>query len=159
VVVVVGLPPLADLDALAARLGRPLSEAQRVRAAAVLADVSDEVRAETGRSWLAADGNLDPARPAVLAVVTLRAARRAIDNPSNLGAETIGDYTRRFPAPPGPAGVYLDDAERRMLRAATGTGDLVSVPTVRDVAVYDRVWVSDGAGGDLILYDQEEDRR
>jgi hypothetical protein len=151
------LPVLADIDALMARLGRPLTEPQRARAVAILDDVSSEVRAETGRTWTLADGSLDPDRPGVLAVVTLRATRRAVDNPTGLVGETIGDYTRRFSDPAAGSGVYLDDAERRMLHAATGTGDLVSVPTVRDVLVDDRRFISDGAGGDLILWDDRWD--
>ena len=153
----VTLPALADIDALVARLGRPLTEPQRARAVAILDDVSDEVRAETGRTWVLPDGSLDPDRPGVLAVVTLRATRRAVDNPTGLVGETIGAYTRRFAEPPAGAGVYLDDAERRMLHAAIGTGDLVSVPTTRDVAVDDRRWLSDGAGGDLIPWDDRWD--
>jgi len=123
---------------------------------AILDDVSSEVRAETARTWTLADGSLDPNRPGVLAVITLRAARRALDNPTGLVGETLGAYTRRFPDPAG-AGVYLDDGERRMLHAAVGAGDLVSVPTTRDVAVDDRRFIADGAGGDLILFDDRWD--
>lgn len=151
------LPRLADLDALLARLGRPLTEPQRVRAESILDDVSDEIRAETGRTWVLPDGGLDPTRPPVLAVVTLRATRRAVDNPTGLVGETVGAYTRRFGDPAAGSGVYLDDGERRMLHAAIGAGDLVSVPTVRDVAVDDRRWISDSAGGDLILWDERWD--
>lgn len=147
------LPPLASLADLTKRLPRPLLVAQRDRAEAILDDISAEVRNNTGRTWVLPDGPLDPARPDVLAVVTLRAARRAVDNPAELAGETVGTYTRRFPDHgTNREGGYLTDGERRMLAAAVGGGDLVSVPTMRDVMVDDRLWLSDGAGGDLILW-------
>ncbi|HEX8626733.1 MAG TPA: hypothetical protein VF755_00990 [Catenuloplanes sp.] len=148
------LPRLAALDALLSRVARPLSAAQRGRAEALLDDISAEVRDATGRTWTLPDGTLDPARPALLAVVVLRAAKRALDNPSELAAETVGDYSRRFAdqADTGGqrGGVYLSAGERRMLAALTGGGDLVSVPVIRDVSVSDTVWVRDQYGGDAL---------
>lgn len=155
------LPSLASIDDLLARLTRPLTQPQRGRAEAILADISTEARAATGRTWVLPDGALDPSRPEVLAVVVLRAARRAMDNPSELAGETVGSYTRRFvdtgqPARSGSGG-YLTDGERRMLAAAIGAGGLVSVPTVRDVFLDDRLWVADTAGDDLILWDERRE--
>ena len=90
------LPPLATVAALIDRLARTLTAAEETRAAALLSDVSAEVRTTTGRTWTRPDGELDPARPDVLAAVTLRAAERAMRNPDGLSGETLGEYTRRW---------------------------------------------------------------
>ena len=145
------LPPLAPIAELVTRLARTLSTVDGARAAAVIADVSAEVRLQTGRTWTSPDGTLDPARPDILAVVTLRAAERAMRNPANLASEGLGDYRRTFDdTSTATGGVYLTTGERRMLAAATGTTGIVSVPVVRDVRVADTVWVADQYGGDLI---------
>jgi hypothetical protein len=147
------LPPFAPLPELVTRLARAeLPTVDSARAAAVLADVSTEIRAETGRTWCTPDGDLDPARPDILAVVALRAAERAMRNPASLATEQIGDYRRGFPDHPNPAtaGVYLNLAERRMLAAATGAAGIVSVPVIRDVTVSNTVWLADQYGGDRI---------
>jgi hypothetical protein len=147
-------PPLAAVPALIDRLARLLTAAEEVRAAALLDDVSTEVRAVTGRTWTRPDGELDPARPGVLAVVTLRAAERAMRNPDGLSGETVGQYTRRFGDTTGGAGSYLTDAERRMLTAATGGGAaLVSVPTVRDTGPGAVLWKTTVDGGDAIPWE------
>jgi hypothetical protein len=145
-------PPLASLDALTDRLARPLTNTQRGRAAALLIDISTEVRAATGRAWTLPDGTLNPARPDVLAVVTLRAAERAMRNPAGLAAETVGDYTRRFGDGDEQGGAYLTEGERRMVAATVGAAGLVSVPTVRDVVVDRRRWIAEASGGDPILW-------
>ncbi len=144
------LPPLAPVPELVTRLGRVLTTVDGERVAAVLADVSAEVRAETGRTWCTPAGELDPARPDILAVVTVRAAERAMRNPGGLASESLGDYRRTFPDQPAGTGGYLTAGERRMLAAAAGTAGIVSVPTVRDVDVADTVWLADQYGGDRI---------
>ncbi|MEV6526885.1 hypothetical protein AB0M43_33635 [Longispora sp. NPDC051575] len=148
------LPAFAVIAAVEARLARTLNGPQRARAAALLDDISAEVRQATGRAWVAPDGTLDPHRPEVLDVVTLAATVRELRNPQGLSAETVGEYTRRF-GQTESGGVYLTEAERRMVAASvTGTGGVVSVPTVRDVDVTDsRLWKGDGYGGDLIPWE------
>ncbi|GIJ50027.1 hypothetical protein Val02_69130 [Virgisporangium aliadipatigenens] len=149
------LPRLIEPAAVITRLARTLSPAQLARLDAVVDDISTEIRSATGRTWTLPDGILDPARPDLLAIIAGRAAERAMRNPGGLAAETVGDYSRRFPDhDTGDVGLYLSDGERRMLEAMTGAGTgLVSVPTVRDVVVDERRWLFDGHGGDLILHE------
>ncbi|WP_018348222.1 Gp19/Gp15/Gp42 family protein [Longispora albida] len=153
------LPPLAELPAVEARLARTLAGPQRARALALLDDVSTEVRHTTGRAWVGPDGQLDPGRPEVLAVVTAAATVRALRNPQGLSAETVGDYTRRWGRDEQGGGVYLTEPERRMLRAAvTPTGGIVSVPVVRDDVLTDTTrWKGDGYGGDLLPWESWAD--
>lgn len=133
------LPPLASIDDVEALLAEPLTGRQRDRAAAVLAAVSAEARAVTGREWITPGPSLTPGRPDLLGATVARAAERAIRNPQGLSNERLGDYGRGF-APDGPAGVYLTDGERAALAALGDLGDVVSVPVVRDVVVSDATW-------------------
>lgn len=144
------LPPLADLSALLARVARALSDKDTARATALLDDVSAEVREVTGRTWCDSSGDLDPDRPAMLAVITLRAAERAVRNPSGLHAEGIGDYRRTFAEGLQPVGVFLTEGETEVLERIVGIEGIVSVPVQRDVMVSDVVWLPDQYGGDRI---------
>lgn len=129
------LPPLADLAAVRELLAEPLSVAQEARAVRLLSAISAEVRAITGRPWTTSAGDLAPGRPDLLAVTVERATERALRNPQRLSAENLGDYGRRFDVGGGSGtpGVYLDAAERAALLDLVDVGDIVSVPTERDV--------------------------
>lgn len=152
-------PPLAPVSSLVTRLARVLSPIDSARAEAVLADVSTEVRAETGRTWCLDTGELDPTRPNILEVVTLRAAERAVRNPANLAGESLGDYRRTFAEADHPAGgTYLTEGERRLLALAVGAAGVVSVPVEHgDVLVSDTVWLADQYNGDAIPWRAETD--
>lgn len=129
------LPPLAELAAVRELLAEPLSVAQEARAVRLLTAISAEVRAVTGRTWTTPAGDLDPERPELLAVTTERATERALRNPQGLLAEGLGDYSRRFSdGGSGTPGVYLTAAERAALLDLVDVGDIVSVPTERDVS-------------------------
>jgi hypothetical protein len=58
------------------------------------------------------------AAPSSVVAVICAAVRRAYDNPGGLQGETIGDYTWRGGS--AEAGVYLTNAERRVVRRAAG---------------------------------------
>lgn len=153
------LPPLAELPALIARLARLLSTVDTARAQAILDDVSAEVRLETGQSWCDDAGELLPDLPAILAVVTLRAAERAMRNPAVLATEALGEYRRGFFDGQQPAGVYLTEGERDLLARVPGStgpaAGIVAVPIERDVMVSDTWWLSDQYGGDRIPWGGE----
>lgn len=154
------LPPFAIVEALLARLAKPdLPAVDAARAPVVLDDVSAEVRLETGRTWCDDAGELLPDLPPMLAVVTLRAAERAMRNPSTLHSESLGEYRRTFADQQQPAGVYLTEGERDLLGripGATGpAAGIVSVPIERDVIVSDTWYVSDQYGGDRIPWGGE----
>jgi hypothetical protein len=147
------LPPFAELPALLARLARALSTVDAARAGAVLDDVSTEIRLETGQTWCDDTGALLPDVPPMLAVIALRAAERAMRNPSTLHSEGLGDYRRTFADQQQPAGVYLTEGERDLLAripGVTGVAGIVSVPIERDVMLSDTWYVSDQYGGDRI---------
>jgi hypothetical protein len=149
------LPLLGSLEALLKRLARTVPTVDSARAEAMLEDVSDEVRTETGRTWCTDAGELDAARPGILAVITLRAAERAMRNPAALASEGLGDYRRSFPEGGQPSGgVYLTDGERRLLAVAIGAAGLVSVPIERDVLISDTTWLGDQYGGDLMAWQE-----
>lgn len=149
----VALPPFAQLDALIERLARPLSTTDNARAVAILGDVSAEIRAESGRSWTTPAGELDPDRPPMLAVICLKAAERAMRNPTGLHAESMGDYRRTFADQQQPAGVYLTEGEVDLLRRLAGADGIVSVPVEREVTITDTVYLSDQFGGDKIPWE------
>lgn len=87
---------------------------------------------------VAATGRVAEQWPAAARVVQVTAAARAYANPGEKTQETIGSrsYAVRN------VGIYLTDAERQALQAATGRSGLTSVPLVLPGEVYPRpsVW-------------------
>lgn len=103
---------LAPVSALETRLGRLLSGAERERAEAVLADVSELVRDAGRRSWTAETA------PATAVVVTVGAARRVFLNPDGYAQEALGDASVRLPEAVAAVGPYLTDRETAMIKSA-----------------------------------------
>lgn len=114
------LPSLAPVSALEVRLGveiGSLEDEDFARAEAAIADASTLVRSEAGRTWVAEDDSVTA--PDDVVAVVLRAARREFQNPSGLRSESVGDYSYSLAE---GGGVFLTDAERRIVRAAAGSG-------------------------------------
>ncbi|HVL82689.1 MAG TPA: Gp19/Gp15/Gp42 family protein [Pseudonocardia sp.] len=142
--------PLADVHELEARLGRVFTGEETARAAALLDDASALVRDEAGLTWVGDDGLLTVVPAAVRAVV-LKAAERAARNPDGFRSESAGDYSyQRGDAEPG---VFLTDAERRIVRRSVGRGGLWTQPTTRGDDEFTTVWVDDQFGAEPIPYD------
>jgi len=96
-------------------------------ASALVADVADLATA-----WTAAT------LPASVLPVICAVVRRALDNPSGLQGETIGDYTWRGNKSGETSNLYLTADEKRIVRRAAGRlaigtvileGDLPLTPT------------------------------
>ena len=100
------LPPA--LEALEARLGAPVEDADRPRALAALEDatvlVLAEVSARTAALWEAG------AAPRVVELVVLTAARRGFENPRGILSETLGEHTVSVSSSTAN-GVYLTSLE------------------------------------------------
>lgn len=110
------LPPLADLSALAARLGAPFEPgAERERAAALLSDASVLVRHEAGRTWIDAEGELAEV-PDIAVTTTLMSATRAWYNPASVDSQQLGAVSVRF------GDVWLTAAERSRLKGLGQAG-------------------------------------
>jgi hypothetical protein len=138
------MTPLADLDALKARIPGGIDQADEPRAEAALEDASAAVRHAASRTWLDEAGDLDNPPPIAVAH-TLAAARRLFLNPNGYRSEQIGEYAWQ-----GHSGL-LTPEERDDL-AGLG-GDLLSVelqlpyrvnaPTseaLRDIAIEGSGW-------------------
>lgn len=140
------LPPLAAVDDLEARLGRSLSDEDRVRAGAALEDASALVRMEAGRDWAT-----EPVPGAIKAVV-LRVARREFTNPDSRTNRQVGPFSESYSAGSGTA--YLTDEERAVVARfrQTGSGGLWSLSTTREGPDFTPdMFVSDQFGGDWFL--------
>lgn len=122
------LPPLATSEELSARLGHGFDGDEVLRADAILDDASTLVRSEAGFTWVDEEEALEDV-PDVAVTVTLAAAQRAFRNPDGLLGETLGSYSYRAADGTLP-GVYLTEAEIRMLRRLAG-GSVQTVRTAR----------------------------
>ncbi|MFE3144743.1 hypothetical protein [Streptomyces scopuliridis] len=119
---------LATLDALVARLGRPLDdEAETALAQAALDDASDLVR-HYGLPWTPENC------PPIVRRVVLRAAERTVRNPENARSEMEGAYQIALPASL-PISGELTDEEQAVVEKAAGFDDLVSVRITRTDAL------------------------
>ncbi len=111
------LPKLAPVSELEKRLGvevGSLAGLDLVRAEAALDDVSDLVRAESGRNWVLENGI--PLVPPAVTVVVLAVAKRVFENPSNYTSESAGDYS--WQGDQNVIGLMLSDDEVNILRRA-----------------------------------------
>lgn len=145
---------LATVMDVEQRLGRVFANPELGRVVALLEDASELVRLEAGRTWVDADGVPLPVPGAVRAVV-LRMVDRAIRNPDGFSAESDGDYSyQRTQVEPG---VYLTDAERAILRRATGRTGLWTQPTTRGENHCNTVWFEDSFGFELFPLDVRYD--
>lgn len=142
------LPALATIEALEARLGRGvLVEPQRAQALAALADASELVRGETGRTWVTEPGGTVSA-PAVVVTITLQAALRVVRNPDGYSSETEDGYTYRRPE--SELGLYLTDAEILVLSRYAGQSQL-HVQRVTREGRNEPYYLYDQFGGDPFL--------
>jgi hypothetical protein len=147
---------LADVEDLAARVGRELVEGttEHARAVAAIADASALVCAETGQTW---DTESAPQVPSPVVVVVLQAAERKWRNPAGNTTRTAGPLGEGF-TQQAASGVYLTEDERRILfRFSTRKSGLVSVPVERADVVSDAwsrvpIQYSDGTSGQSFPY-------
>lgn len=137
------LPPLASLDDLEVRAGR---QDEVARAEAVLVDASNLVRDEAGKTWVDDLGALAGV-PDMVATLVLKVAKRAIDNPEGLTAETYPEYAWRKDG--AEDGVYLTDKECKIARRLGGRTGLWTQQTTRRSAECDTVFVEDQFGFEL----------
>lgn len=138
---------LATTVDFATRYGRYLEtdeyglvDALLTDASALVADVADLTTA-----WTAATV------PATVLTVVCAVVRRALDNPSGLQGESIGDYTWRGAKAGETSTVYLTADEKRIVRRAAGrlavgtvtlTSDLPCGPV--DTRLYSTLTSEDG---------------
>lgn len=129
------LPALASLDELTARVGTIDDPA---RAQAALEDASSTIRAFTRRTWTDSTGNAlalpsgsDAWQADVLVKVCCSVARRVLENPDGVQAESLGSYS--VTNSNASADVYLTRGEQRDLESVIGKGGLWSQPTTRSL--------------------------
>lgn len=143
--------PLADITDLEDRLGRIFTSEEATRVVALLDDASALVRDEAGLTWIDPDTDLLTVVPGSIRAVVLRAAERAVRNPDGFSAESAGDYSyQRTNVEPG---VYLTDAERRIVRKAVGRSSLWTQPVTRGDEYLHTVWGEDQFGCELFPLD------
>ena len=138
------LPTLATLDQLKARV----DVADDARATARLEDASTAVRSVARENYVDEDGDLLESIPDAIVLVTLLAAARALENPKGVTGEQYGQYSYQISGG-GGGGVYLTKQEQRWVRAAAN-GSVHSLQLSSDIGGTTTVYLSDGAGGDLI---------
>lgn len=108
------LTPLASVQALSDWLGEPITEGEdATRAGSVLAAASVLVRNFTGKSWLV-DGQIDPALPDDVLMVTVQVAARGYTNPEGWRDERTDDWAGNGKPVP-EAGLFLTASERAVL--------------------------------------------
>lgn len=130
-------PVLASADELMRRLSREFDDLELDRAEAILEDVSEFIRFESGKLWLKVDSNgvvLEPFAldvPGIVRTLTLRVAERAVRNPEGFSSESAGDYSYQRNGATGEGGIYLTERELAMLRRAGGRTGLWTQSTTR----------------------------
>lgn len=118
------LPAFASVEDLEARMG----DVDDARAQAALDDASAFIRAEAGKDWAIEDA-LDDDVPDVIVAITLKAARRALENPEGVTKESVGTYSVGYAN--SSSDVYLSSEERRLIRRAAGKSGLWTQATTR----------------------------
>ena len=160
------MPSLASLAELSAR--RTVDD--ETKAQAYLDDASNLIRAETNNVWTvgeAVSGQVNPqlvsldedslltAVPDLLVTVCCKVAGRALDNPSGVESETIGDYAVRYGS---SAEVWLTKDDRRTLKRLFGTSGLRSLEVTRNLGApyqtVDVVYADGGSGEPMPWSDQ-----
>lgn len=142
---------LASVADLEARLGRQLDQIERVRALAVLEDVSSLARDVAGRTFLNEAGTAIEGLPSTVRSVVIKAAERAMRNPDGYTAESVGDYN--YQRPGVEDGVYLTEREEKLIRRALGRTGLWTQPVTRGEAYDNTGWVEDQFGCELFPLD------
>lgn len=135
------LPPLAVLEDLLARADVD----DETRAEAVLQDASNLIRDEAGKDWVDDLGALSGV-PDMIVTLTLKVAKRALENPDGLSGETYPEYAWRKDG--AEDGVYLTDKECKIARRSGGKSGLWTQPTTKRSCPTDgdTVWVEDQFG-------------
>ena len=150
------LPPLADVDMLAAWVGQDVLDPRR--AEAVLSAASAVVRAEAGQTWTD-DAGAPLEVPDDVAAVVVQVAARVWHNPAGLQSVTVDDATRRW-SDSGGAGLYLTDGERAILaryREAGAPSGLGVLSTTRGEETLDTLYVpTEPPGEPFPWYDARE---
>jgi hypothetical protein len=149
---------LATVPDLEARLGRVIDENEMDRALAVLEDASELVRAEVGLTvWTDPDTTLTTLSlvPGSVRAVVLKAAERAMRNPGGYSSESSGDYS--FQRNGAQFGVYLTDAELKIIRRSVGRTGLWTQPVTRGEVYDSTVWLEDSYGCELFPVDVYRD--
>lgn len=105
---------LASVAELGDWLGEPIADdsAEYKRAELCLRAASALVRAESGRTWLAEDGNLEPV-PETAKLVTLYCASRVFDNREGQNRWNVDDAGGGWKV--DEAGAYLTASEKDQL--------------------------------------------
>lgn len=127
------LPAFASIDDLTARRQGGVRDGERSRAQAALEDASALIRTEVGNDYVDTTGDtpvLLTTVPDIFLSVTCSAARRALDNPDGLQAETLGPWSGTYANSSGD--VYLTTAERRLVRKGAGVSQVFTLATTRD---------------------------
>lgn len=121
------LPPLAEVDDLEKRLGRTLSDEEKVRAAGAIEDASALVRLEARRDFFGTSTVV----PGAIRAVVLRVARREFSNPDSRTNRQIGPFSETYASGSGTA--YLTDEERDIVTRfrPAGTSGLWTLSTTR----------------------------
>jgi hypothetical protein len=122
------LPLLATLDELEVRVGENVTDA--ARAEAILAAASTLVRAEVGRTWVDAAGDLVDDIPDAISQVVVEVAARVWRNPEGYTQRSTGPYSASVAAW-AALGLQLTAGERAML---AGTGPSIGLSSVRVLA-------------------------
>lgn len=123
---------LASVAELGDWLGEPIADdsAEYKRAELCLRAASALVRAESGRTWLAEDGNLEPV-PETAKLVTLYCASRVFDNREGQNRWNVDDAGGGWKV--DEAGAYLTASEKDTLSKHAGRrfGGMGTVSTTR----------------------------
>lgn len=148
-------PPLASVEDLEYRLGRVFTVEERPRVEALLDDISALVRAEAGVTWIdPVTGQLTDV-PASVRAVVLRVAERVYRNPQGFRSESAGDYS--YQRPEAGLGMYLTEAELRIIRRALGRTGLWTQPTTRGDDEICTLFAEDSYGCELFPLTAEYD--
>lgn len=122
------LPALVGFEAFAARIAGGVSDADRVRAEALLEDASALVRKEAGATWVTGDAVVDV--PEIVVTITVAVAKRAFENPRGAASETTGPFGVQYPDHAGDL-VFLTESEQKTLQRLRGGAGLWTLSTTR----------------------------
>lgn len=127
----------------------------RARTSAALADASALVRLVAGDDFLGDTGELSGDLPHIAMMLTCTAARRALQDPNDVQAETIGEYSVTYRTI--GSGAWLTAAEERLLRRAVGLSSVGSIDLRSAfIASDDTVWIDTSDGGQYPAFSTEQ---
>lgn len=150
------LPPLADLAAMAARLGITLDpeSAAGARASATLDDASALIRSIAGMTWVDEEDSGDGLLPLpdIIESIALACAMRAYRNPSGAAQASVGDVSVSYGQATSGVQVYLTRDEKRSIFRAIGKISAGSIGLESDMipGATDQLFVPVEGGGDLL---------